>query len=594
MTLSIPTETTEQTQTATAESGSTHALRVDVVVCIVTHNSRDDLEVCLSKLHEVMPAHLRVTVTVVDNTGTDGSSEYVRAAWPAVHVITNRQPQGLGANVNAAALGAAARSEGGDARSDANIGARSDANIGARYTLVMNPDVVLLPGAIETLVKYMDEHPEAGACGPKTLYPDGTLQATCRQFPNWGTVFWRWLKLDRLWLPSFYRHSLMMDWDHASSRPVDWLMASCILVRTEAFRAIDGFDTGFFLYYEDIDLCRRLWQTGYGVHYVAEAVVIHKYQRHSAATLVNPLTLIHVQSILQYRRKHGMAFGQVRNQNLWMWLTLALVICDLAATQLALQAARYLRLLLPLFGAYPYPVPSPLKPVIYLIVPVIWFVVFTLLGLYSIRHVRNYRREVGRLLIGVLLAGLALAGAVYGLFLYDVYIPRLLLAYFLAIDWLLLVLVRSALRRVISRNGLFYQPRTLVVGVGEAGRHLADCIGRDVYAQHSLIGIVPWPQAAATAAEEQPLRTLMAGLDLQQIDEVILTPPVPDPALMSPLVAALRDAGVHIRIVPDCAEPAADGCTSESLYGTCTLVLGAPSAADAGRLQSVLRRVAGE
>ncbi len=135
---------------------------LDLHICIVSHNARADLEMCLTRLYEVMPPSISVLTTVVDNTGADGSSEYVRRNWPSIRLITNDHPKGLSENINQAVAGQE-----------------------SRYLLVMNPDVILLPGAIDTLMAYLDVHPDVGACGPKTFYPDGSLQATCRRFPNW-------------------------------------------------------------------------------------------------------------------------------------------------------------------------------------------------------------------------------------------------------------------------------------------------------------------------------------------------------------------------------------------------------------------------
>ena len=470
-------------ETGVTGKADTGGQMVDLAICIVTHDARANLEVCLTKLHEVMPEALSMHIVVVDNS-RDGSTDYVNEAWPHVHTITNPKPLGFGANVNQAVD-----------------------DIDARYLLVMNPDVVLSAGAIETMAGFMDSHPEAGACGPKTFYPDGTLQATSRRFPHWGTVFWRWLRLDRLWRPPFYRRFMMEEWDHNDCQPVDWLMASCILIRTDAFNAVRGFDTDFFMYYEDIDLCRRLWQYGYSVYFVPDAAITHKYRRHSARSLVNPLTITHLSSILHYRRKHGMSVGQFSNRNLLLRATLLLIIFDMVATQLALQVARYLRLWFPLLGAFPYPAPSPLRAIIYLIVPVIWTFLFSLLGLYTIRHVRNYRRELGRLLAGVILSGLVLTGAIYALFLYEVYIPRLLLAYFLAVDFSLLILVRAGFRYVLGRDGLFYQPRTLIVGAHNAGRRLAHAISTDTQADLNLIGTIDWPPQGFRRDRRSPRRT---------------------------------------------------------------------------------------
>jgi N-acetylglucosaminyl-diphospho-decaprenol L-rhamnosyltransferase len=561
---------------AGAKTSSAKSAAVDVAVCIITHNSREDLAVCLQRLYSNWPDGLSLHVTVVDNTNADGSSDYVRAHWPQVRLITNNTRLGFGANANQAAAGPA-----------------------ARYLLVMNPDVELEAGAVATLVDYMDVRPEVGACGPKTLYPDGRLQATSRQFPNWITVFWRWLKLDRIWQPEFYRRFLMLDWDHNNAQPVDWLMASCLLIRADAFAAVQGFDTGFFLYYEDIDLCRRLWQAGYSVHYVPEAVVVHKYQRHSARGLLNNLTLIHLQSILHYQGKHGLAFGQLQSRHLTFWITLLLVFGDLVLTELALQIGRYARLWFPLLGAFPYPVPSPLHPVIYMIVPVIWFGVFALLGLYDVRRLRNLKRELARLLIGVLLAGLVFAGVLYALFLYQVYVPRLLLAYFLTANWLLLASERAILRYLLGRNGLFYQPRTLVIGSGKLSRELVASLSRDVHAEFNFIGVHGWDELAPGQEPQVQLAQLAETVHFLQIDEVIFVQPLPAWVQWADLARALAAQPITLRMVVDLGTAGMDAArtgaagpkrmTVETLYGIPTLAIRTPAAAAPGG--SLLRRL---
>ncbi|RKX24296.1 MAG: hypothetical protein DRP45_08535 [Candidatus Zixiibacteriota bacterium] len=521
--------------------------RFDLIVCVISHNSLADLKVCLTRLHEVMPAELSVRVTVVDNTGADGSTEYVREAWPSVHVITNAEPKGFSANINQAMVGS-----------------------NARYALVMNPDVILLPGAIEAMVEYLDAHPDAGACGPKTLYPDGSLQATCRRFPDWRTVFWRWLKLDRVAQPGFYRRFLMLDCDRSEAQAVDWVMGSCIMMRYDAFAKVGGFDEGFFLYYEDIDFCRRLWQMGFSVHYVPDAVVIHTYQRRSGRTLLNTLAVVHLASILHYRRKHGLSFGQIVGARSLANLTLLLVAGDAIITELALQLGRYARLWIPIFGAFPYPNPSPLKKIIYVIVPVIWLAVFSLIGLYRPERVRRSVQETGRLLLGVMLSGLVLAGSVYLLFLYEIYIPRLLLAYFLMFDAILLTAERWLLHRLLSRNGIVYRPRALLIGTGEVGRNMARWISNDRQSRLDLIGTIPWLEDGSASA--QAARVIEAVEQLQ-IDEIILTPPLPSKEIITRVVKALQKYPVDIEIVPDFLDLALHRAQIENLYGVSVVSL---------------------
>jgi GT2 family glycosyltransferase len=174
-----------------------------------------------------------------------------------------------------------------------------------RYLLSLNPDTIVESKAFEKLVAFLDNTPAAAAAGCRTLYPDGSLQLTCREFPSIATVLWRWLHLERFYQPGFYRRSLMIEWAHDVARPVDWVMGSCLLLRRQATFDIGLFDEGYYLYYEDIDLCFRLKHRGMAVYYVPEACITHEYQRHSARGLFNRKTLWHAQSIFRYFSKHG-------------------------------------------------------------------------------------------------------------------------------------------------------------------------------------------------------------------------------------------------------------------------------------------------
>jgi FlaA1/EpsC-like NDP-sugar epimerase len=248
-------------------------------------------------------------------------------------------------------------------------------------------------------------------------------------------------------------------------------------------------------------------------------------------------------------------------------------VSDLVLTQLALQIGRYLRFWFPLLGAYPYPAPSPLRPVVYWVVPIIWAIVFSLLGLYSIRHLRQIRRELGRLMAGVLLSGLVFAGSLYALYLYEIYVPRLLLAYFLAIDFLLLAAMRIGLRDLLSRNGLFYRPRALIVGTNETARRLADAIGRDIHAELDLIGTIPWNEVETHVGAKSPMEHLIERTKALQIDEVILASRPESRLLVEEVAGALKANGVGVRIVLDGPGEGASEFEIEALYGVIALRL---------------------
>lgn len=180
------------------------------------------------------------------------------------------------------------------------------------YMLILNPDVILLPRAIETLCEFLSKSQRAGIAGPKLLNPDQSLQYSCFRFPRWFTPLFRRTHLSRIPMgKKELNRFAMLDWDHKEARNVDWLQGSALLVRRKALEEAGLFDERFFLFFEDTDWCRRFWQKHWEVVYVPEAQMVHYPQRLSSSdgvwTLFNRLTWIHIASWIKY-------FWKWRNQ----------------------------------------------------------------------------------------------------------------------------------------------------------------------------------------------------------------------------------------------------------------------------------------
>ena len=180
-----------------------------------------------------------------------------------------------------------------------------------RYLFSFNPDMVVPPGSLETLVQYLDDHHEVGAVGPKLECPDGGVQHSCYQFMELKTILYRRLPLLKK-LPFAKAHLnkyLMADWDHATTREVDYLLGAAILLRRETVDQVGVFDPQFFMYFEDQDLCRRCWDAGWKVVYHPDSTMIHYHRRETATgnflqQLLNPLTRAQIKSAVYYYKKH--------------------------------------------------------------------------------------------------------------------------------------------------------------------------------------------------------------------------------------------------------------------------------------------------
>ncbi len=254
---------------------------MDLSVIIVSANSGHFLPPCLAALQQGL-AGLQAEVLLVDNACADASAALTRAVFPGARIIRREQRCGFAQANNLAADLAA-----------------------GRYLLLLNPDTEVAPDALPGLVGYLEEHPRVGIVGARLLNSDGTLQHSCRTFPTLRSIFLRGLPFcPEALRRSAVRKYLMSDWDHADSRPVDWVMGACLCARRGAVEEVGLLDEGFFLYYEDIDWCFRMWQKKWEVHYVPEAVVLHHHQRASARSLFSRATRTHLRSVLRLFVKH--------------------------------------------------------------------------------------------------------------------------------------------------------------------------------------------------------------------------------------------------------------------------------------------------
>ncbi len=224
----------------------------DVTIAVVSHGHCDYLEPCFSSM--VTNTHkVSYDVTLVDNIGEDCVRELVESKYPQFKLVVNEQPLGFSKNNNLIL-----------------------ADVDSRYVFLLNPDTVLFDGALDELIEYMDAHPEVGACAPKLLYPDGSLQLSCRQFPSLRTLISRRTPLRR-WLGDgrAVRNYTMADWDHNTPRRIDWAFGAAILARREVWNVVGPLDEGMFMYCEDIDWCMRCQLAGWEMHYVPDAVLTH-------------------------------------------------------------------------------------------------------------------------------------------------------------------------------------------------------------------------------------------------------------------------------------------------------------------------------
>ena len=250
----------------------------------------------------------RLEVIVVDNHSLDGTAKMVREQFPSVVLAANQ----------------------------VNLGHSGGCNQGmrlgkGRHLFCFNSDTLMRSGALDTLVAYLDDHPEVGAASPKVLNADGSVQGTIKSFPTpAAALFGRYSVLTRLFPNNRWSRRYLVYLDQDFERPFrcDSVSGCAVMLSRQALQKAGPFDERFFLYWNDVDLCKAIWSAGFEVHCVPSSVIVHDQNkggtRAGIVRLITSAVDFHKGAYRYYRKWH------VRGR----WNPLALV----AAFALTLRA----------------------------------------------------------------------------------------------------------------------------------------------------------------------------------------------------------------------------------------------------------------
>lgn len=252
----------------------------ELSVTICSWNTIADLRACLTSLRAAA-SEASFEVIVVDNASEDGSPDMVEHEFPEFRLL----------------------------RQSVNLGFTGGHNLALRerrgeHVALLNSDTVVHSGALGLIADFMRGHPDIGIVGPKLLNPDGSLQYSCRRFPNPIAAAFRNTFLGR-WFPnnSYVRTYLMQDIDHSQPSDVDWVSGAAMFIRGDLVERIGGLDPEYFMYCEDTDYCKRGWEAGYRVTYFPDAVITHAIGR-STDRVANKMIVRFHKSMFRFYRKH--------------------------------------------------------------------------------------------------------------------------------------------------------------------------------------------------------------------------------------------------------------------------------------------------
>jgi len=219
-------------------------------IIVVNYNGKDILCNCVESIYKNSPT-INFEIILVDNASSDGSVEMVKKEFPEVRVLVNQENKGFSfANNRGIEM------------------AKGD------YMLLLNNDTLILPGQLDIMLNFMQEHQDVGAVGPKLLNPDGSFQLSFWPFPNLFTEFNR--RIINLFAFANYRFFKdLLEKFYIKEKEVDWVSGACLMVRRKTIEDVGILDENFFMYFEDVDWCYRIRRKGWKIYFLPTARIVH-------------------------------------------------------------------------------------------------------------------------------------------------------------------------------------------------------------------------------------------------------------------------------------------------------------------------------
>lgn len=446
---------------------------MDLSVIIVNYNVRQFLENALVSVRRGLSG-LEGEIFVVDNASDDGSAEMVRAKFPDVHLIENRENVGF-SRANNMALPKA----------------KGD------LLLLINPDTIVPEDTFRVMMEFFKTHQDAGLAGCKILNPDGSFQLPCRRsFPTPWVAFTKISGLSALFPNSRLWGQYNLSYlDPDRTYPVDAVSGSFMMLRREVYEAIGGLDESFFMYGEDLDWCYRVQQAGFKVYYVHSTSIIHFKGESTRRSNIDELKYFYgAMELFVEKHYRGSAIAR-------FFLKLGIFLRSVAAT--GARAVRwvsaaitdYLALNLALFLSAFWYFGDPTyftfnaHPIVWIVPGLIMVAVASGLGLYT-----TERHSIARAGLAVILSYVIISAVVFFAkgFAYSrlVVVFSGILTFAFVPGWrLILRVIGRSTGRVVGVGGLFGS-RTLIVGTGPAVEEIIRKLRARLDNGYEVVGLI--------------------------------------------------------------------------------------------------------
>jgi N-acetylglucosaminyl-diphospho-decaprenol L-rhamnosyltransferase len=262
---------------------------MDLSVVTVSYNTRELLRECLASVFSTLGPRLRHEVIVVDNASSDGSVAMIRDSFPQVRVLANPENVGFAAG--------------------SNQGLEESSG---RYVILLNPDTVASPGALERMVALMEEQGDVGIVGPKLIYPDGEFQHSAFAFPTLSMIFLDFFPLHHRLLNSRlngrYPRAL---YEKGQPFPIDHPLGAALMVRRSVLDEVGSLDESFFMYCEEIDWCMRIKRAGWRILCCPRAEIVHYVAQSTSQFRDEMYVELHRSRYRLYQKHYSPSFRRV-------------------------------------------------------------------------------------------------------------------------------------------------------------------------------------------------------------------------------------------------------------------------------------------
>lgn len=476
----------------------------DISIIIVNYNVKDFLLQCLRSIESAQNG-LNIEVIVVDNNSSDSSIQFLKPIFPNVNFIELSENLGF-AKAN-------------------NIGVD---NSSGKYILILNPDTIIEENTLQIMFDYMEEHTEIGASGCKVLNPDGSFQLACRRgFPTPWVAFTKLFGLQKM----FPKSKLFAKYNQTyksidETYNIDAIIGAFMFFLREAFLEANGFDTDFFMYGEDLDLCYRIYQNGWKISYVHTTSIIHFKGESTKRSSINEIKYFY-EAMSIFSKKHYsrslilMLFIKVGIllRSFLAYLSkhikeIFIILLDTIAINLALIYSTWYR-----FDAA-FNFPDYAYPTVFITITLVMF-----FSMFAVGEYLENRHSVRRSLFGLMISFFILSSLTY--YFKDFAFSRGVLLMTIGLTAFISVVIRAIFSLFSKTTGSESDKRIAIIGTNKQTENIIKSLQSAEIRNIDLVGIISVKTINDNQFKNLPLlgniEYISKIIEQNKLDEIIIT-----------------------------------------------------------------------